>query len=41
MAHRDPSEDATIWEDVRQRIERWRETRPHRGRPMPVSVFKR
>jgi hypothetical protein len=39
MAHRDPSDDASIWEDVRQRIERWRETRTHRGLPMPAALW--
>lgn len=39
MAHRDPSDDATIWEDARQRIARWRETRTHRGLPMPATLW--
>ena len=39
MTHRDPSDDATVFGELRQRIARWRETRTHRGAPMPASLW--
>jgi hypothetical protein len=41
MAHHQESIDATTgWDDVRQRIARWRETRTHRGAPMPAALWE-
>jgi len=39
MAHRESIDTTTRLEDVRQRIARWRETRTHRGAPMPAALW--
>lgn len=39
MAHRGSIDTATGLEDLRQRIARWRETRTHRGAPMPAALW--
>lgn len=41
MADRDPSNDTTVVEELRQRIAGWRETRTHRGAPMPAALWAR